>query len=49
MDLDRSQHLIETLEADPSKLPAFHIDLEQFIAWCFGRCWVWGQPGGFRV
>ncbi len=34
MDLTRSQHLIETLEADPSKLPAFCLDLEQFIAWC---------------
>ncbi len=34
MDLTRSQRLIETLEADPGKLPAFYIDLEQLVAWC---------------
>ncbi len=26
MDLTRSQHLIETLEADPAKLPAFYVE-----------------------
>ncbi len=34
MNVARSEHLIETLEADPGKLPAFYIDLERFIAWC---------------
>ena len=32
--LTRSQHLIETLEADPAKLPAFYLHMENVIAWC---------------
>ena len=34
MDITRSQHLIETLEADPGKVRAFYLHLENVIAWC---------------
>ncbi len=34
MDLTRSQHLIETLEADPVKVRAYYLHLENVIAWC---------------
>ncbi len=45
MDLIRAQRLIETLEADPAKLPAFYIDLEQFIAWCMDEIFRLAKSG----
>ncbi len=45
MDITRSQHLIEMLEADPGKLPAFYIDLEQFIAWCMDEIFRLSKTG----
>ena len=45
MDPARSQHLIETLEADPGKLPAFYIDLEQFIVWCTDEIFRLAESG----
>ena len=45
MNLTRSQHLIETLEADPGKLPAFYIDLERFIAWCMDEIFRLAKGG----
>ena len=34
MDITRSQHLIEMPEADPAKLPAYYLHVENVIAWC---------------
>ena len=45
MDLTRSQHMIETLEADPAKLPAFLIDLERLIAWCMDEIFRLAKSG----
>ncbi len=45
MDITRSQHLIETLEADPAKLPAFLIDLERIIAWCMDEIFRLAKSG----
>ena len=46
MDLARSQHLIETLEADPSKLPAYYLHLENVIAWCTDEISRLAESGG---
>ena len=45
MDITRSHHLIETLEADLAKLPAFYIDLERFIAWCMDEIFRLAKSG----
>ena len=45
MDPARSQRLIETLEADPAKLPAFLIDLERIIAWCMDEIFRLSKSG----
>ena len=45
MDVTRSQHLIETLEADPAKLPAYYIDRERFIALCMDEIFRLAESG----
>ena len=45
MDLTRSQRLIETLEADPGKLPAFYIELENIIARCMDEIFRLAKSG----
>ena len=45
MDLARSQRLIETLEADPAKLPVFYIDLERFVSWCMDEIFRLAKSG----
>ena len=37
--------MIETLEADPAKLPAFLIDLERIIAWCMDEIFRLAESG----
>ncbi len=41
----RSQRLIETLEADPVKVTAYYIELEQFIAWCMDDVYRLAKSG----
>ncbi len=45
MYLTRSLHLIETLEADPTKLPAFYFHLESVIAWCMDEIFRLAKSG----
>ena len=45
MNVARSQRLIETLEADPAKPPAFLIDLERIIAWCMDEIFRLAESG----
>ncbi len=45
MDLSRAQHLIETLEADPGKLPAYYLHLENVIAWCMDEIFRLAKSG----
>ncbi len=45
MDLARSQRLIETLEADPAKVPAYYLHLENVIAWCMDEIFRLAKSG----
>ncbi len=49
MNVARSEHLIESLEADPAKLPAFYIELENIIAWCVDEIFRLAKTDGDAV
>ncbi len=45
MDITRSQHLIEMLEADLVKVPAFYLHLESVITWCMDEIFRLAKSG----
>ena len=45
MDIARSQHLFEMLEADLVKVPAYYLHLENLIAWCMDEIFQLAESG----
>ncbi len=45
MSVARSEHLIESLEADLVKVPAYYLHLENVIAWCKGEIFRLAKSG----
>ena len=45
VDPARCQALIDTLEADPSKVPLFYLHLENAIAWCMDEIYGFAKSG----